>query len=52
MNIGRLVKNQESTAVNTVSGNYAKVFLNQSNSDDLSQGTCLNEHLHIQILRL
>ncbi|CAF0929823.1 unnamed protein product [Adineta steineri] len=51
INIGRLVKNQDSTMINNASGTYAKIFLNKT-SDDINNGTILNDHLHIQILRL
>ena len=46
------MKNQESTAVNNAGGIYAKISLNQTDLEDISQGMSLNEHLHIQILRL
>lgn len=51
INIGRLVKNQDSTMINNASGTYAKIFLSKTD-DDISNGTVLNDHLHIQILRL
>ncbi|CAF2479079.1 unnamed protein product [Rotaria sp. Silwood2] len=51
INIGRLIKNQDSTMIDNASGTYAKVFLSKTD-DDISNGTILNDHLHIQILRL
>ncbi|CAF1214864.1 unnamed protein product [Rotaria magnacalcarata] len=51
INIGRLVKNQDSTMINNASGTYVKIFLSKTD-DDISNGTVLNDHLHIQILRL
>ncbi|CAF0819314.1 unnamed protein product [Rotaria sordida] len=51
INIGRLIKNQDSTMINNASGTYAKIFLSKTD-DDISNGTILNDHLHIQILRL
>lgn len=52
VNIGRLVKNEESTALNTSSGTYAKISLRATDDIDLSQGSNLSDYLHIQILRL
>lgn len=49
INIGRLVKNQDSTMINQTSGTYAKISLTKT---DLHLDNDLNEHLHIQILRL
>jgi hypothetical protein len=37
--------------INNASGTYAKIFLNKTD-DDISNGTSLNDHLHIEILRL
>jgi hypothetical protein len=37
--------------INNASGTYAKIFLSQT-EDDINTGTNLNDHLHIQILRL
>ncbi|CAF1260599.1 unnamed protein product [Adineta ricciae] len=51
INLGRLVKNQDSTMINNASGTYAKIHLSKT-TDDISTGTILNDHLHIQILRL
>ncbi|UJR33361.1 hypothetical protein I4U23_020809 [Adineta vaga] len=51
INLGRLVKNQDSTMINNASGTYAKVHLSKT-TDNISNGTILNDHLHIQILRL
>jgi hypothetical protein len=38
--------------INNASGTYARISLTKTDNEDISDGNILNDHLHIQILRL